>query len=218
MQKRTDRCAIIPVTHLGPSARFLSHNDLPALEVEADTGNAVLHVHPLQLIHGIRATPEIDPSSCRDRKHRPTTTDVVWCPVVLGERHEFASLDLAIEDFFADELLGGHIEPAERLVGRSDDDTRVLCPNDNLDGALVDASANFVALGRGNDNRVACTGGVGGVLGEVKDAQLLLVAASGYQVRVVGGVGDGAYDVVVLDGVEDLAGVGVPNLAIRKVR
>lgn len=38
------------------------------------------------------------------------------------------------------------------------------------------------------------------MLGKVEQAQLLLVATSGNEIRVVGGIGDGADDMIVLNG------------------
>lgn len=110
----------------------------------------------------------------------------------------------------------GQVEPAECVIGRSDYRVRILSPSDELDRRLVSALADLKAV-RGLDRRATGIPVLRGIrhLCEVKDAQLFLGAARGDEVGVVGGVRDGSYDVVVLDGKERLAGVGVPDLAVR---
>lgn len=76
--------------------------------------------------------------------------------------------------------------------------------------------ANLEAAGGlddGWDGGVAVLGGVGG-FGKVEDTENFLIATSRNEVRVVGGVGDGADDVIMLDGIEGLAGVSVPDFAM----
>ena len=81
----------------------------------------------------------------------------------------------------------------------------------------MDAGPDFVT-GRGGCGGGVVGGGGGGAAaaGEVEDAELLFHAA-GCEDLGVGLVGecDGADDVVVLEGVEGFAGVGVPDFAVE---
>jgi hypothetical protein len=80
----------------------------------------------------------------------------------------------------------------------------------------VGSFANLEAAGGLDDSwhgGVAVLGGVGG-FGKVEDAENLFIAASRNEVGVVRGVGNGANDVVMLDSIERLAGVGVPDFAM----
>lgn len=110
----------------------------------------------------------------------------------------------------------GQVEPAERVIGRSDYRVRILSPSDELDRRLVGALADLEAV-RGLDRRSTGSSVLRGAwhLCEVEDAQLFLGASRCDEVGVVGGIRDGPYDMVVLDGKERLAGVGVPDLAVR---
>lgn len=89
-------------------------------------------------------------------------------------------------------------------------------PDNGLNCSLVNSWANLKALVRWNDIwvigvalRVAvgdwCHGG------EIENAKLLLKTASCDELAVVWWESDGTDNVVVLDGIESLSGVGIPD-------
>lgn len=163
----------------------------------------------------MRPAPEVYPLPRRDGEDGVPAANVVRGRQLRRQGHQLARLDLAVQHLVARAAPRGEVEPAERVVGRRDYRVRILGPSDELDGRLVRALADLEAV-RGLDRRAARVSVQRGVrhLGEVEDAELLLGTARGDEVGVVGGVRDGSDDVVVLDGEERLAGVGVPDLAV----
>ncbi|KAI6775021.1 hypothetical protein HG530_001779 [Fusarium avenaceum] len=127
-------------------------------------------------------------------------------PISLG-------LDVSIEDLVPDAGSTGQVEPSDRLVGRGHDNIGVLSPADKLDGASMNTLADLeTSRGRDCGRR---SGSRTSELCKVKDAQLLFHATSRDEIGVVRWVRDSAHNVVMLESVEQLAGVGVPNLAVK---
>lgn len=173
----------------------------------------------LNLLVALLAAPEAHaPARGYGQDGQPAADVRRRVAVFFGHRHELARLDLAAEGLLLDAAPRGDVEPAERVSRRRDERGGLLSPHYELDDIRVHALAYFkcrAGLDRdGFERRVGRRrAGPGLDLGQVEDAQLLLVAARGDHVARVGRVGYGTDDVLVLQRVQQLARVGVPDLA-----
>lgn len=109
----------------------------------------------------------------------------------------------------------GQIKPANSLVRGSDENIWIISPADEFDGALVNTFANFKPS-RGRDGDWATRVGARD-LGEVKNTQLLLHAASSHEIRIVRRISNGTDDVVMLQREQELTGMSVPDFAMSSL-
>lgn len=124
-----------------------------------------------------------------------------------------------------DRVAGAEVPPADFAVfGGGREDVIILVPDDGLDGAAVDAGADLVA-GEGcsavvtvggrweGGRRAVAVAAAAAAAREVEDAQLLLISTGSEDTRGgLDGEGNGAADVRMLQRVQTLSGVSVPDL------
>lgn len=210
----TNLASVVPAADACPGPRLFAHDNLTTLEVQTDACNAMLQFQALEFVHRLRASPKVDPLAGGHSQDRKAASNIAGRGVLGRQGDKLAGLDFAVEDLLTNDVTGGQVEPPEGVVGCSDDRVRILGPSNELDGASMGAFANFKASrGRHGDGRTGGRVGIGGEIAEVEDSKLLLHASCGDKLRVVRRVSDGADNVVVLKGVEDLSTVSVPDLA-----
>lgn len=169
------------------------------------------------------STIKVNLVASRNRQDWITTADIRRTRTSL-QRVELDGTKVAFYRQLLDHLALLQIPPADDVVVASGhEDIRVVGPNDGLDWALVGAWADLKAF-VGRDQGWVRGGGV--VLrvailvvdwcdrGEIENAELVLETARCEEVAVVWWKCNGADDVGVLDGVESLAGVGVPDASV----
>lgn len=202
---------IVVANDLGPGARLLSDNQLASLEVQSNAGNRVGQRNVLELRHCSVLTPKVGRLASSHGKHRLPASNVGRRGDAGAQRNHLARLDLAVQHLLVDAGAAGKIKPSKRLSRGGDDDVGVLRPADELDGVGMHALANLKAGRSGDGDRGARTGS--GELRQVKDSQLLFHASGGNQVGVIRRVGNSSDNVVVLESVENFAGMSIPDLA-----
>jgi hypothetical protein len=230
---------LVEVVHPHPRVGRAAGDEAALSAVQRDAGDLVGGLDAFDEAARVEAVEEVgavaggdaEDAACATASTTATAT-VVAAAVGGREGVELAAADGAVEVVLGDGRARAQVPPADHpVVGGGDEDVEVGAPDDGLDGAAVDARADFVAGGRGRGtvggvavhrggaHAVRAGGGGGGAAGaagEVEDAEFLLGAAGGEDLRAgLGGEGDGADDVRVLEGVQAFAGVGVPDFAVE---
>ena len=212
---------LVKVIDAHPSIATAAGDEAPLLAVQGNTSDFVGRFDRFDEPAWFEAVEEVSAVAGRDGEDAPTGTPFG------GEGVEFAAAHDAFDFVFFDGRAGAQVPPANFLVVRGgDEDIEVGAPDDAFDCTAVDARADFVAWGLGGVIAVHCAahavwagggGGIAAAAGEVEDAELLLCAAGCKNLGSwLGGEGDGADDMGVLEGVQAFAGVGVPYFAVEE--
>ena len=215
---------LVEIVHAHPRIAGPARDEAALFAVQRDAGHLVGGLDALDEAARVEAVEEVGAVTRRDAQD-------AGAGAAFGRKGvEFATADNTLKVVFADGRARAQVPPADFLVvGGGDEDVEVRAPDDGLDGAAVDARADFIAGGCAGvaiGGRVAHAVGAGGRGGvavaaarEVEDAEFLLSAAGGEHLRAgLGGERDGADDVCVLEGVEAFASVGVPYFAKEEGR
>ena len=231
---------LVKVVHPYPGIGRAARDEAALSAVQRDAGDLVGGLDAFDEAARVEAVEEVgavaggdaEDAACATASAVAAATATVAAAAVEREGVELAAADGAVEVVLGDGRARAQVPPADHLVvGGGDEDVEVGAPDDGLDGAAVDARADFVAGGRGRGGVAVAVavhrgthavragrggGGAAAAAGEVEDAEFLLCAAGGEDLRAgLGGEGDGADDVRVLEGVQAFAGVGVPNFAVE---
>lgn len=203
----TQLCVVVEIPDPHPRVAGLASDELPLGAVQRDAGDVVWRF----VLFDRRCWPvggeEVD---------RLAGGDAEYAGRLAVQRIgvDFAGPDQAVHGVFSDHGLRAEVPPADFLVvRRRDDDVRIRTPDDALDGALVDVLAQLKAWGFSLLQDARSVGlSRASAFAQIEDAQFLLLAARRENPRVgPWRERDRAYNVVVLELVKSLAGVGVPD-------
>lgn len=212
----THLAVCLKVVDLGPGVIASTNDILALLWVHRNTSNWVWHLDLLNESASIKSTVEVDLVSGRDCKYWITSTNIRG----IGADLKLIELDrpeLACYRQLLDHLALLQVPPTnDFIIARGHKDIWIMGPDNGLDCPLVNSWANLESFVCWNDSwvaRVALGVAVGDWChrGEIENAELLLKASSCDELAVVWWESDSTDNVVVLDGIESLSGVGIPD-------
>lgn len=133
---------LVEIIHPHPRVAGAAGNEAALSAVQRNAGDLVGCFDAFDEAAGVEAVEEVGAVAGRDAEDAAAAAAVAF----RGEGVELAAADDAFEVVFVDGRARAQVPPADLLVvGGGDEDVEVGAPDDGLDGAAVDARADFVA-------------------------------------------------------------------------